>query len=220
MRLIDLHIEGFGKFHDLDLRFAEGMNILYGHNEAGKSTLHAFLQAMLYGLERRPGIGSAAKLHKKYRPWDAPERFGGTLRLAHEGRIYRIVRDFNADDLSADGAATATASTIDTGLSQMKNIATQPRNNVVSHQCMTSTFANVRPLISVVTPFTSSWCAWWLYDRSNGDLRSLMVSTNMSARNAGMHTTIIGRSMFATPATSKVPRAKNMHTATKSTVGS
>ena len=110
MRLIDLHIEGFGKFHDLDLRFAEGMNILYGHNEAGKSTLHAFLQAMLYGLERRPGIGSAAKLHKKYRPWDAPERFGGTLRLAHEGSIYRIVRDFNADDLSADGAATATAS--------------------------------------------------------------------------------------------------------------
>lgn len=104
MRLIDLHIDGFGKFHDLDLRFAEGMNILYGHNEAGKSTLHAFLQAMLYGLERRPGVGSAAKLHKKYRPWDAPERFGGTLRLAHDGRIYRIVRDFNADDLSADGA--------------------------------------------------------------------------------------------------------------------
>ena len=104
MRLIDLHIEGFGKFHDLDLRFAEGMNILYGHNEAGKSTLHAFLHVMLYGLERRPGIGSAAKLHKKYRPWDAPERFGGTLRLAHEGQVYRIVRDFNADDLSADGA--------------------------------------------------------------------------------------------------------------------
>lgn len=107
MRLIDLHIEGFGKFHDLDLRFAEGMNILYGHNEAGKSTLHAFLQAMLYGLERRPGIGSAAKLHKKYRPWDAPERFGGTLRLAHEGRSYRIVRDFNADNLSADGAVSS-----------------------------------------------------------------------------------------------------------------
>ena len=104
MRLIDLHIDGFGKFHDLDLRFAEGINILYGHNEAGKSTLHAFLQAMLYGLERRPGVGSAAKLHKKYRPWDAPERFGGTLRLAHEGQVYRIVRDFNADDLSADGA--------------------------------------------------------------------------------------------------------------------
>lgn len=110
MRLIDLHIDGFGKFHDLNLRFAEGMNILYGHNEAGKSTLHAFLQAMLYGLERRPGVGSAAKLHKKYRPWDAPERFGGTLRLAHEGQVYRIVRDFNADDLSADGSATTTAS--------------------------------------------------------------------------------------------------------------
>ena len=56
-----------------------------GKVKAGKSTLHAFLQAMLYGLERRPGVGSAAKLHKKYRQWDAPERLGGTLRLAHEG---------------------------------------------------------------------------------------------------------------------------------------
>ena len=127
MRLIDLHIEGFGKFHDLDLRFAEGMNILYGHNEAGKSTLHAFLQAMLYGLERRPGIGSAAKLHKKYRPWDAPERFGGTLRLAHEGSIYRIFRDFNADDLSADGAATTTAAVADACPLEIRNETTGVR---------------------------------------------------------------------------------------------
>ena len=127
MRLIDLHIDGFGKFHDLDLRFAEGMNILYGHNEAGKSTLHAFLQAMLYGLERRPGIGSAAKLHKKYRPWDAPERFGGTLRLAHEGQVYRIVRDFNADDLSADGAATTTAGGADACPLEIRNETTGVR---------------------------------------------------------------------------------------------
>ena len=102
MRFIDLHIDGFGKFHDLALSFDEGMNILYGRNEAGKSTLHAFLQAMLYGLERRPGVGSAARLHKKYRPWDTPETFGGQLRLRHEGKIYRIVRDFSADDLSGE----------------------------------------------------------------------------------------------------------------------
>ena len=78
MRLIDLHIDGFGKFHDLDLRFAEGMNILYGHNEAGKSTLHAFLQAMLYGLERRrerreaaqevPAVGCAGALRRDAAP--------------------------------------------------------------------------------------------------------------------------------------------------------
>ncbi len=102
MRFIDLHIDGFGKFHDVTLRFGEGMNILYGRNEAGKSTLHAFLQAMLYGLERRPGVGSAARLHKKYRPWDTPETFGGELRLRHEGKTYRIVRNFNADDLSGE----------------------------------------------------------------------------------------------------------------------
>ncbi len=102
MRFIDLHIDGFGRLHDFDLSFSDGMNILYGRNEAGKSTLHAFLQAMLYGLERRPGTGSTARLHRKYRPWDRPEHFGGTLRLEQDGKIYRIIRDFNADDLNPE----------------------------------------------------------------------------------------------------------------------
>ena len=109
MRLIDLHIDGFGRLHDFDLQLSEGMNILYGRNEAGKSTLHAFLQAMLYGLERRPGVGSAAKLHRKYRPWDRPEHFGGQLRLSSDGKVYCIVRDFNADDLGAEACTRTDA---------------------------------------------------------------------------------------------------------------
>ena len=40
MRLLDLHIDGFGKFHDRTVRFENGMNLVYGKNEAGKSTLH------------------------------------------------------------------------------------------------------------------------------------------------------------------------------------
>ncbi len=129
MYLIDLHIDGFGKFHNLDLRFADGMNILYGRNEAGKSTLHAFLQAMLYGLERRPGVGSAARLHKKYRPWDTPDQFGGQLRLQHEGKVYRIVRNFAADDLSAD-APTSTAMGNDISMAPMGSAASMQTDTV------------------------------------------------------------------------------------------
>ena len=100
MRFIDIHIDGFGKFHDLSIRFDEGMNIIYGHNEAGKSTLHAFLQAMLYGLRRRPGHTGNRDPEIKYAPWDDPERFGGTLRMEYEGSIYRITRNFHPETKS------------------------------------------------------------------------------------------------------------------------
>ena len=39
MKLLDLHIDGFGKFHDRDLTFSDGLNVVYGKNEAGKSTI-------------------------------------------------------------------------------------------------------------------------------------------------------------------------------------
>ena len=51
MKILSLHIEGFGKFHDLDISFKDGLNVVYGKNEAGKSTLHTFIRGMLFGIE-------------------------------------------------------------------------------------------------------------------------------------------------------------------------
>lgn len=59
MKLLDLHIDGFGKFHNRDVSFSDGLNIIYGKNEAGKSTIHSFVRCMLFGLER--GRGRASK---------------------------------------------------------------------------------------------------------------------------------------------------------------
>ena len=55
MTLNELTIRGFGKFHDRTFTFSDGINILYGKNESGKSTLHSFLRAMLFGMERARG---------------------------------------------------------------------------------------------------------------------------------------------------------------------
>ena len=30
MKILSLHIEGFGKFHDLDISFKDGLNVVYG----------------------------------------------------------------------------------------------------------------------------------------------------------------------------------------------
>ena len=55
MRILDLHIDGFGKFHDLSVSFDKDLNVVYGKNEAGKYTLHTFIRCMLFGLERGRG---------------------------------------------------------------------------------------------------------------------------------------------------------------------
>lgn len=62
MKIDRLHIDGFGVFHDKEINgFSDGVNILYGSNEAGKSTLLDFIRFTLFDYprfldERRPPI--------------------------------------------------------------------------------------------------------------------------------------------------------------------
>lgn len=101
MQLLELQIRGFGKFQDLSLKLAPGINLIYGKNEAGKSTLHTFLRAMLFGLSGRSAVPGKRALYEQYEPWKTPESYGGSLRFLHEGKTYRLERDFAraADDL-------------------------------------------------------------------------------------------------------------------------
>lgn len=100
MRLLDLHIDGFGKFHDRTVKFEDGMNIVYGKNEAGKSTLHTFIRCMLFGLERGRGRASRNDLYSRCEPWQNKAAYGGQLRLEKNGIIYRIERNFQKDQRS------------------------------------------------------------------------------------------------------------------------
>ena len=81
MKLLDLHIDGFGKFHDRDLTFSDGLNVVYGKNEAGKSTIHTFVRCMLFGLERGRGRASRNDTWSHYEPWDNKAAYGGRLRI-------------------------------------------------------------------------------------------------------------------------------------------
>ena len=94
MRLLSLHINGFGKFKNKDLVFGDNMNIVYGYNEAGKSTIFMFIKAMLYGLERAKGRASKSDTWTKFKPWGNGDIYGGSLRFSYRERAYRIERDF------------------------------------------------------------------------------------------------------------------------------
>ncbi len=100
MKILDLHIGGFGKFHNLDLSFSEGMNVIYGLNEAGKSTLHTFIRCMLYGMERGRGRAAKNDLYSRYEPWDKSAAYGGRLRVEQGGKVYRLERNFRTTQRS------------------------------------------------------------------------------------------------------------------------
>lgn len=100
MRLLDLYISGFGKFHDRSITFDPGMNIVYGKNEAGKSTLHHFIRCMLFGLERGRGRASKNDMYSRCEPWENKAAYGGRLRLEQDGMVYRIERNFQKDQKS------------------------------------------------------------------------------------------------------------------------
>ncbi len=49
MIIQSMTLHAFGKFHDKSIELSEGLNIVKGQNEAGKSTIHSFIEAMFYG---------------------------------------------------------------------------------------------------------------------------------------------------------------------------
>ena len=98
MKLVSVSITAFGKLKNVAFNFADGVNILQQANGFGKSTLCAFVRAMLYGLNYGYKLvdGNRTNDVTKYQPWDATGKFGGSMEIAHEGKTYRIERFFGA----------------------------------------------------------------------------------------------------------------------------
>lgn len=97
MKFLELQIKGFGKFHDRSIPFTDGINVVYGKNEAGKSTIHTFIRCMLFGLKPQRGKAARKDLYNQYEPWENSGTYEGALRLEHAGHIYRIERTFRKD---------------------------------------------------------------------------------------------------------------------------
>lgn len=94
MLLKELNLIGFGKFKNQSIILKDGINLIYGENEAGKSTLHSFIDGMFYGF-LKPNVKRRDYLpeYEKYNPWDN-SRYAGIIRFRYNGKNYRIERIF------------------------------------------------------------------------------------------------------------------------------
>lgn len=98
MIIKQLNLDHFGKFHDREIRLEQGINIVYGANESGKSTVHSFIQCMFFGTERLRGRGAGKDIYTKYQPWDGGGSYEGRMRLTCQNQNWRLIRNFHKDD--------------------------------------------------------------------------------------------------------------------------
>lgn len=83
----------FGGLKDKIINFDNGMNIIYGENEAGKSTIQAFIKIWLYGMANYKGKDYKQNDRLKYMP-STGETISGELYVEFKNKDYIIRRTF------------------------------------------------------------------------------------------------------------------------------
>ena len=95
MKIREIHLKNFGKFSDEKITFHDGVNLFYGENESGKTTIHTFIKSMLFGLERGRGRAALNDTFSLYEPWDNPNYYSGKMRFESGGKIFSLERTFD-----------------------------------------------------------------------------------------------------------------------------
>ncbi|MBQ8141212.1 MAG: AAA family ATPase [Clostridia bacterium] len=92
MKIISLNITEFGGLRDFKLDFSDGLNIIKGNNESGKSTVSLFIIYMLYGLPSKKRANTPYEYDKdRSLSWDN-SKAEGSIIIEDGGKTYRIER--------------------------------------------------------------------------------------------------------------------------------
>lgn len=101
MKITELQINNFGKLHQERIEPRPGLNIIYGDNESGKSTLHQFIIGMLFGMEKQRGKSGKNDSYQQYEPWNSSSYYTGSMHFMVDGKPFRIERNFYRKEKSA-----------------------------------------------------------------------------------------------------------------------
>lgn len=94
MKINNLKINGFGKLENKEINLSENINLIYGRNEAGKTTLLKFISGMFYGISKNKNKKEIPD-YEKYKPWKAEEYSGKIEYVLDNKETFEVFRDFN-----------------------------------------------------------------------------------------------------------------------------
>lgn len=93
MKIKNIKINSFGKISNKEYDFSEKINLIYGKNEAGKSTLLKFIQNIFYGTSKNKR-GKSFSDYDLYKPWGEGD-FSGKLKYKLDsGKEFEVYREF------------------------------------------------------------------------------------------------------------------------------
>lgn len=94
MKIKNIKVNAYGNIENKDINLEEGVNIIHGANESGKSTLLNYIISIFYGISRNKD-GKVLSDYEKYKPWNSNEFSGRISYKLENGEKYEIFRDFN-----------------------------------------------------------------------------------------------------------------------------
>ena len=83
------------------LEFSDGIQLISGENESGKSTVHTFIRSMLFGMTRGRGRAAKNDVYSRYEPWENPAYYAGEMVLESGGKRFRLTRNFGRQNANA-----------------------------------------------------------------------------------------------------------------------
>ena len=115
MIIKELNLKNFGKFSESVFRFSDGINVIYGANEAGKTTIYHAIGALLFGLEKQRGraarndaytalTGSFEIPYDEWHSWS--EKIDNALIINADGSDMEVLKEEGIQDTDAFVALT------------------------------------------------------------------------------------------------------------------
>ena len=95
MKLTKCVIRQFGSLRDKSFDFKDGITLISGRNESGKSTLHTAVAALLFGMEKGKGRAAASGVYRANLPWSEPDLYGGYVTWTRGEMKVTADRDFS-----------------------------------------------------------------------------------------------------------------------------
>lgn len=92
MTITEINIKSFGCLHDVIIHPIDGVNIISGNNESGKSTLASFISFIFFGInakDKKDGVNPK----DRYISWQTGTASGSITLKTKDGRVYRIERE-------------------------------------------------------------------------------------------------------------------------------